>query len=100
MIFGRDSHDILVFVPMGADGLPPGDDIVTDFKQGQDRIDLTAFATSFDQIFGHDHSGQHDDGPPGPITAHADGHDMVLSFNAGSIRLQDVSHLTASGFLF
>ena len=115
---GGKGHDTFVFAPLGSDGLPGGNDVITDFTHGQDRIDLTAFHTSIGELFGGhgndfnyegfrdlghegDQNGRSDHHQgSGPITIQQDGHDTVLSYDGGSIRVVGDTHLQASDFIF
>jgi Ca2+-binding RTX toxin-like protein len=96
-------HDSFVFAPIGTDGMPGGNDVISDFVHGEDRVDLTAFHTDLSALFGtHEaHPLHHGDAitNSGPITIAADGHDTVLSFVGGSIRVVGVDHLQASDFI-
>jgi Ca2+-binding RTX toxin-like protein len=65
--------------------------IIEDFTVGEDRIDLTAFHTSFAAMTG---SGA------GPVSLRTEGHDSVLSFDNGEVRIQGVSRLDAGDFIF
>src|SRR5206468_12611510 len=65
---------------------------IEDFTVGEDRIDLTAFDTTFAALIGQ--------GLVGPVSLRAEGHDSVLSFADGSARINGVSHLTAGDFIF
>jgi Ca2+-binding RTX toxin-like protein len=65
--------------------------IIEDFTVGEDRIDLTAFHTSFGAMTG---SGA------GPVSLRTEGHDSVLSFDNGEVRIQGVSRLDAGDFIF
>jgi Ca2+-binding RTX toxin-like protein len=81
-----------------------GNDVITDFVVGQDHIDLSAFHTSFDALIDHDDNwaGQrgHDD-HDGPVTLKVEGRDTVLAFaDGGTVRIEGVTHLHASDFLF
>ena len=81
-----------------------GNDVITDFVVGQDHIDLRAFHTNFDALVDHDNFGlagrghdDHDD----PVTLKTEGHDTVLAFaDGGTVRIEGVTHLHASDFVF
>jgi Ca2+-binding RTX toxin-like protein len=64
---------------------------IEDFTVGEDHIDLTAFHTSFAELTGHG---------TGPVSLNSEGHDSVLSFDEGTVRIQGVAHLTAADFIF
>jgi Ca2+-binding RTX toxin-like protein len=91
-----------------ADGPGAGRDVIEDFTRGEDRIDLTAFHTSFRELtaddrhghdgHGHDEHGDRDDDPA--VTLQTEGHDSVLTFAGGSVRIEGVAHLGANDFIF
>jgi Ca2+-binding RTX toxin-like protein len=92
------------FSRLGDKGAGSGNDVITDFVAGQDHIDLSAFHTSFDALTDHDNNwaGQngHND-HDGPVTLRVEGHDTVLAFaDGGTVRIEGVTHLHASDFLF
>jgi Ca2+-binding RTX toxin-like protein len=118
ILTGGKGNDTFVFAPVESDGLPGGNDVITDFVSGQDRIDLTAFNTTLDALLGaqgsaalndsmgaYKSSGHSDNGngppsqPPSPITIQTVGDDTVLSYNGGSIDIVGVQHLHASDFI-
>ena len=89
---------IFVFAPFEADG-PSGNDVVVDFEES-DRLDLTAFGTTFrdldDDRDGRLEAGEGDE----TISVSFDGDDTLLSFADGSIRIEDVVRLRADDFIF
>jgi Ca2+-binding RTX toxin-like protein len=103
VLTGGKGSDTFVFEPIGSDGLPAGNDTITDFVHGEDRIDLSAFGINLADLFGsHDgHANHKDDGSSGfgPITITEDGGDTLLSFDGGSIRVVGVQDLQANDFL-
>jgi Ca2+-binding RTX toxin-like protein len=99
ILTGGHGRDTFVFAPMVQNGLAPGNDVVTDFKQGRDLIDLTAFNTTF-RALDDNHNGTLDAGEGDKhIGVQVHGGDTVLSFAGGSIRIEDVTHLHANDFL-
>jgi Ca2+-binding RTX toxin-like protein len=73
---------------------------IEDFVSGQDHIDLTAFHTSFDALIG-DHGGHPGHGDDaGVLSLVTEGHDSVLTFEGGTVRIVDVAHMHATDFLF
>jgi len=129
ILTGGPGHDTFVFAPVEPDGLPGGNDVITDFVHGQDKIDLTAFHISQSQLEqildrgstssdhgkldlagwslndqGRDGFWGHDGhGGPGqgqaPVTVRSAGNDTVLSYDGGSIDIANVQHLHASDFI-
>ncbi|MGA7487368.1 MAG: hypothetical protein WBW74_10600 [Xanthobacteraceae bacterium] len=100
---GHDhDHDALHFGALPDRGGPgAGRDVIEDFTRGQDRIDLTAFHTSFAALTagdGHGHDGHGHDEPP--VTLRTEGHDLVLAFAGGSVLIAGVTHLSAHDFIF
>jgi hypothetical protein len=78
-----------------------GRDVIEDFTRGEDRIDLTAFHSSFAALTGHDERGHDGHGREGPaVTLHSEEHDSVLTFTGGSVRVEGVAHLSADDFIF
>jgi Ca2+-binding RTX toxin-like protein len=73
-----------------------GRDVIADFTRGEDHIDLTAFHTSFAELTEHDDHG-HDDHA---VTLRTEGHDSVLTFAGGSVRIEGLVRLTADDFIF
>jgi Ca2+-binding RTX toxin-like protein len=99
VLTGGHGRDTFVFAPMIQGGLAPGNDVITDFKQGHDLIDLTAFNTTF-RALDDNHNGTLDPGEGDKhISVQVHGGDTVLSFAGGSIRIEDVTHLHANDFL-
>jgi Ca2+-binding RTX toxin-like protein len=98
ILTGGDGRDTFVFAPGS------GNDVVTDFVHGQDRLDLRAFDTSFRDLKtedGHDEHGQgHHAKDDDRITMRVDGHDTVLEFEGGSARITGITHLHADDFFF
>jgi hypothetical protein len=104
-LIGGSGNDVFVIAPQTAAGSehgkpadPPAQKgaaadhtIIEDFTAGEDRIDLTAFQTSFAALTG---SGS------GPVSLLLQGHDSVLSFDNGGVRIQGVSRLGAADFIF
>jgi Ca2+-binding RTX toxin-like protein len=101
-----DDRDTLHFGALAdRDGPGAGRDVIEDFTRGEDRIDLTAFHTSFAELTGghrHGHDGHGDgDGDDDPaVTLQTEGHDSVLTFAGGSVRIEGVAHLGANDFIF
>jgi hypothetical protein len=97
--FGHRPRGNGAFAPSFAEG-SPGDDVVVDFGNGPDRIDLRAFETSFraldDNRDGRLATGEGD----GFITVQIIGNDTQLSFTGGSVRIEDATNLRANDFLF
>jgi Ca2+-binding RTX toxin-like protein len=108
-LIGGTGNDIFVITPQvdakpgsdhsGKPSNPPGSDgsaanrtTIEDFTVGEDRIDLTAFHTTFAALTGQ--------GPAGPVSLRSEGHDSVLSFADGTVRVQDVARLHAGDFIF
>jgi Ca2+-binding RTX toxin-like protein len=83
------------------DGPGAGRDVIEDFTRGEDRIDLSAFHTSFRELTTDDrhvHDGHgHDESV---VTLRTDGHDSLLTFAGGSVRIEGVAHLSAHDFIF
>jgi len=74
----------------------PGNDIVTDFVQGEDVIDLTAFHTGFPALV----AGRANVRNENPIEMRTEGHDTILDFaDGGSVRILGVTQLQHSDFL-
>jgi Ca2+-binding RTX toxin-like protein len=105
----NDDRDTLHFGALAdSDGPGAGRDAIEDFTRGEDRIDLSAFHTSFAELTGghrHGHDGhgdhEHGDGDDDPaVTLQTEGHDSVLSFDGGSVRIEGVAHLSANDFIF
>jgi hypothetical protein len=98
ILTGGDGRDTFVFAPGS------GNDVVTDFVHGQDRLDLRAFDTSFRDLKTEDGHGEHGQGHRAAaddrITMHVDGHDTVLEFAGGSVRITGNTHLHADDFLW
>ena len=97
-----DDNDTLHFggLPDG-DGPGAGRDVIEDFTRREDRIDLIAFHTSFAELTGgdrHGHDGHGHDEPA--VTLRTEGHDSVLTFAGGSVRIEGVAHLSANDFIF
>jgi Ca2+-binding RTX toxin-like protein len=100
ILTGGHGAGTFVFAPMAPDNPNPGNDVVTDFHFGRDVIDLTAFDTSFRRL-DDDHDGRLENGEGDQhISVTIDHGDTVLSFEGGSIRIQDIAHMHASDFLF
>ena len=57
---GGKGHDTFVFAPVSSDGLPAGNDVITDFVHGQDKIDLSAFHLQLSDLFGYHGGGSND----------------------------------------
>ena len=129
ILIGSEGHDAFVFAPlsMGSpsqDAAPriggadkdafefsqflsknggTGNDVIVDFVVGQDHIDLSAFHTNFTALHGNDkdwfgHEGR--DGRDSPVTLTTEGHDTVLTFADGTVRIEGVTHLHATDFVF
>jgi Ca2+-binding RTX toxin-like protein len=107
---GGDDDDDRDTLQFGADGNGPGAgrDVIEDFTRGEDRIDLSGFHTSFAELTGgdrHGHDGHghdgHENGDDDPaVTLRTEGHDSVLTFAGGSVRIEGVAHLSANDFIF
>ncbi|HEY6995210.1 MAG TPA: calcium-binding protein [Xanthobacteraceae bacterium] len=115
-LIGGAGHDTFVVTPAaGAEhgeghdgdtlhfgGLPhgngplAGNDVIEDFTRGEDRIDLSAFHTSFAELIAGDGHG-HDEHA---VTLRTEGHDSVLAFAGGSLRIEGIAHLNAHDFIF
>jgi hypothetical protein len=99
-----DDHDGDTFhfgVLLDGDGPGAGRDVIEDFTPREDRIDLIAFHTSFAELTGgdrHGHDGHGHDEPA--VTLRTEGHDSVLTFAGGSVRIEGVAHLSANDFIF
>jgi Ca2+-binding RTX toxin-like protein len=96
------SQDTFDFSQLDSKSTGLGNDVITDFVVGQDHIDLRAFHTNFDALVDHDNNGarggEHDDGP---VTLKTEGHDTVLAFaDGGTVRIEGVTHLHTSDFVF
>ncbi len=95
-------RDTLHFGALADRGGPgAGRDVIEDFTRGEDRIDLTAFHTSFAELTagdGHGHDGHGHDEPA--VTLRTEAHDLVLAFAGGSVRIEGVAHLSAHDFIF
>ena len=104
ILTGGDGRDTFVFAPMTRNTPGSGNDVVTDFVHGQDHLDFRAFDTSFRDLktedghgeHGQEHHAEDDD----RITMHVDGHDTVLEFAGGSVRIMGITHLHADDFFF
>ena len=59
MLFGGKGSDTFVFAPVASDGLPGGNDTITDFVHGQDKIDLSSFHIEITDLFGHVNNSHH-----------------------------------------
>jgi Ca2+-binding RTX toxin-like protein len=95
-------HDALHFgALLDSDGVGAGHDVIEDFTRGEDRIDLSAFHTNLRELTADDrhvHDGHgHDESV---VTLRVDGHDSVLSFAGGSVRIEGVAHLGVHDFIF
>jgi Ca2+-binding RTX toxin-like protein len=111
-LIGGPGNDVFVFAPtsetldFGRKARDDGGanlDTIVDFVRGQDRIDLTAFHTNFAALTAGDERGRHDGGHDdrgNPVRLITEGHDSVLIFAGGSVRIEGVAHLDASDFLF
>jgi serralysin len=104
ILTGGKGNDMFVFTPVDTDGLSAGNDVITDFVHGEDKIDLTAFNTNLSELFGdHDGHANHQNGGgnqnPGPIKITTDGNNTVLSFEGGSITIENVTHVQANDFI-
>jgi Ca2+-binding RTX toxin-like protein len=97
-----DDNDTLHFGGLpGSDGPGAGRDVIEDFTRGEDRIDLTAFHTSFAALTGHDGHGHDGHGHDEPaVTLRTEDHDSVLTFAGGSVRIEGIAHLGAHDFIF
>jgi Ca2+-binding RTX toxin-like protein len=108
-LIGGTGNDVFVITPQpdtnpGADrsgkpSNPPAPDgpvanhtTIEDFTVGEDRIDLTAFGTTFAALTGQ--------GSAGPVSLRTEAHDSVLSFADGTVRIDGVPHLDAGDFIF
>jgi Ca2+-binding RTX toxin-like protein len=92
-----DDGDMLHFGTLaGRDGQGAGRDVIEDFTRGEDRIDLSAFHTSFRELTADDRHG-HDEPA---VTLRTDGHDSVLAFVGGTVRIEGVAHLSVHDFIF
>src|ERR1700730_4677600 len=104
ILTGGKGHDTFVFAPMTRNTPGSGNDVVTDFVHGQDHLDLRAFDTSFRDLKTEDGHGEHGQGHHAEdddrITMHVDGHDTVLEFAGGSVRITGVTQLHADDFFF
>src|SRR5262245_60880870 len=107
-LIGGPGNDVFVVAPAAsetpdfagkAQGSGPNHATIVDFVRGQDRIDLTAFHTSFSALTGGDDHGAHDDRGD-PVRLVSEGRDSVLIFAGGSARVEGVTHLDASDFIF
>ena len=104
ILTGGKGHDTFVFAPMTRNTPGSGNDVVTDFVHGQDHLDLRAFDTSFRDLKTEDGHGEHGQGHHAEdddrITMHVDGHDTVLEFAGGSVRITGITQLHADDFFF
>ena len=99
ILTGGSGHDVFVFAPASSNFPGSGNDVITDFQAGKDRIDLTAFHTSF-RALDDNHDGRLESGEgDGRISVHVSHGDTTLTFNGGSVRIEDVAHLTVHDFL-
>ena len=99
ILTGGSGHDVFVFAPASPNFPGSGNDVITDFQAGKDRIDLTAFHTSF-RALDDNHDGRLESGEgDGRISVHVSHGDTTLTFNGGSVRIEDVAHLTVHDFL-
>jgi Ca2+-binding RTX toxin-like protein len=73
---------------------------IEDFVSGQDHLDLTAFHTSFDALVANQPGHPEHNGGASTVTLTTEGHDSVLTFDGGTVRILDVAHMHASDFLF
>jgi len=95
ILVGGGGPDVFVFAP----GVAAGDDVISDF-QHSDTIDLSAFATTF-QNLDDDKDRRLEDGEgDGAITIEIDHGDTVFLFAEGSIRVEGVVGLQWHDFLF
>jgi len=100
------NEDTFKFSELSSKDAASGNDVITDFVVGQDHIDLSAFHTTFTALhdrdqdwFGHGEIGQHDNrGDPVALTI--EGHDTVLTFAGGTVRIDGVTHLHGADFVF
>jgi Ca2+-binding RTX toxin-like protein len=104
ILTGGKGHDTFVFAPMTRNTPGSGNDVVTDFVHGQDHLDLRAFDTSFRALKTEDGHGEHGQGHHAEdddrITMHVDGHDTLLEFAGGSVRITGITQLHADDFFF
>src|SRR5262249_32252719 len=84
---GANDADALHLGTLGSgDGPGAGRDVVEDFTRGEDRIDLSAFHTSFRELSADDRHGHDGHGHDEPaVTLRTDGHDSVLTFAGGTV---------------
>ena len=112
-LIGGAGNDVFVFAPKSetldfgrkdSDSGGANHDTIVDFVRGQDRIDLTAFHTDFAALTAGDGRGRHDDGHDddrgNSVRLVTEGHDSVLIFAGGDVRIEGVAHLDASDFIF
>ena len=93
ILTGGKDDDTFVFAPGS------GHDVVRDFEKGDDRIDLTAFDTSFRKL-DDDRDGRLEDGEGDRhITVDVRHGDTILSFAGGSITIENVKGLGEHDFL-
>ena len=86
-LIGGQGADTFVFAPGS------GHDVIRDFGDGNDQIDLTAFHTTFTAL-DDNRNGHLDRGESGGgISVTYDHGDTVLAFVGGSIRIEGVKHL-------
>ena len=98
MLTGGSGQDTFVFRPTAADG-GPGHDVILDFSNG-DLIDLRAFHTRF-RALDDDHDRRLERGEGDRhIDISIDHHDTVLTFDQGSIRIENYTRLDPGHFLF
>jgi Ca2+-binding RTX toxin-like protein len=92
-LIGGKGADSFVFAP-GA-----GHDVIRDFGDGHDRIDLTAFCTTF-RALDDNRNGELDRGEgDGQLSVQHDHGDTLLVFADSSIRIEGITHLAANDFL-
>lgn len=91
---GGKGPDVFVFAP----GTGAGHDVILDFENS-DRIDLTAFHTTFRRLdMDRDGRLEHGEGGSG-ISVKVQHGDTVLSFAGGSIRMDDAIGLKGNDFI-
>lgn len=84
-LVGGAGADTFLFAPRG------GRDTIEDFQRGVDRIDLTAFHTTFGAL-DKDHDGKLEAGEGNAdIHIHVSNHDTVLNFTGGSVVIANVT---------
>jgi Ca2+-binding RTX toxin-like protein len=87
LLSGGEGADVFVFAESSF-GPGPNEDVITDFGSN-DRIDLSAFDTTFNALLDGD----------GPVSLSVDGDDTILIFESGTVQVLGVTHLHANDFI-